>query len=351
MGKIDIKFRPDSCQRSVSGVEQRFCGDIIRRPEPFALEYAPQSFGNVQMRTVWRKEEEVQSTFFPNRPKFLEQLPTVNACVVKNDKRILFDAERKSVKEVSCFVSSDAFACGKTIIAVVAVNHAENIEAITSLRRYEDILTAELPAVRHVSLSADMTFVSEIKVYESGFCLTFEFLQLLGLIRIELRRGFPLRTFPYTSISRANADKKALNVLSLASFPEARCHASLAFLTLCLSCSIALRTASSSEQSIIGLRPRPGRVSNPLIPSDSKRFTQELTEICVIAVCAPTSLDFNPCDFNRIARQRIRYAWLLPLRKPSSNCRRCLSVSCITLIFAIVVSPSVFTQRYAKILI
>ena len=33
---------------------------------------------------------------------------------------------------------------------------------------------------------------------------------LIGLIRIELRRGLPLGTFPYTSISRANADKKAL---------------------------------------------------------------------------------------------------------------------------------------------
>lgn len=351
MGKIDIEFRSDSCQRSVSGVEQRVCGGIIRRSEPFALEYAPQCFGNVQMRTVWRKEEEEQSTFLPNRPKFLEQIPTVDAGVVEDNKRILFDTERKSVKEVRYFVGSDAFACGKTIIAVVAVNHAENIEAVTSLGRYEDILTAELPAVRHVSLSADVTFVSEIKVYESGFCLTFEFLQLLGLIRIELRRGFPLGTFPYTSISRANADKKALNVLSLASLPEACCQASLAFLTLCLSFSIALRTVSSSGQSIIGLRPRPGRVSNPLIPSVSKRFIHELTEMCVISVCNPTSFEVNPCDFKRIARQRIRYAWLLPLRKPSSNCRRCWSVSCITLIFAIVVSPCVSTQRYAENLI
>lgn len=40
------------------------------------------------------------------------------------------------------------------------------------------------------------------------FCLMFEFLQFLGIVRIELRRGFPLWTFPYTSISRANADKK-----------------------------------------------------------------------------------------------------------------------------------------------
>lgn len=197
-----------------------------------------------------------------------------------------------------------------------------------------------------------MALITVIKVYESIICLSFEFLQLLGLIRIELRRGLPLGTFSYTSISRANADKKALNVLSLASFPDAFCHASLAFITLCLSCSMALRTASSSEQSIIGLRPRPGRVSNPEIPSVSKRFTQEFTEIWVMSVCNPISFEVRPCDFNRTVRQRIRYAWLLPLRKPSSSCRRCLSVSCITLIFAIVVSVYAYNaQTHAKIMI
>ena len=79
-----------------------------------------------------------------------------------------------------------------------------------------------------------MAFVSEVKVYAAFVCLPFEFLQLLGLMRIELRRGRALGTFSYTSISRANADKKALNVLSEASLPVACRQASLAFLTLCL---------------------------------------------------------------------------------------------------------------------
>ena len=145
-----------------------------------------------------------------------------------------------------------------------------------------------------------------------------------------------LRTFPYTSISRANADKKDLKVLSLASLPEACCQASFAFFTLCLSFSMAMRTASSSELSMIGFRPRPGRVSRPLIPSASNRLTQELTDIWLISVWKPTCSELRPADFKSTARQRIRYAWLLPWRKPSSSCRRCWSVSCITLIFAIV---------------
>ena len=90
-----------------------------------------------------------------------------------------------------------------------------------------DICTAELPPVWHISLGADVAFSSIIKVNETVFFLLYKFLLLLGLVRIELRRGFPLWTFPYTSISRAKADKKALKVLSLASFPEACCHSSL----------------------------------------------------------------------------------------------------------------------------
>ncbi len=203
------------------------------------------------------------------------------------------------------------------------VNHAEEIESKTSLRRDVHILITELPAIGHITFGADMTFIPVIEINESGNGLTFEFLQLLGLIPIELRRGFTLGTFSYTSISRANADKKALKVCSLASLPEACCQASFAFFTLCLSFSMAMRTASLSEQSMIGLLPRPGRVSRPLIPSASKRFTQELTDIWVISVCNPTCFDVRPVDFRSTARQRIRKAWFLPWRKPSSNCKHC----------------------------
>lgn len=352
MGKINIEFRPESGQRPVGRIHQGVCGCIIHRSEPFAFEYSPQSLGNIQVWAIWRQEKQEQSPFLPYRSEFGNEFSSMDTCVVKNNKGIPLDFEGKAVKKVCDFIGCNAFGGREAFITVITVNHSKNVEPISPLGRYIDILTGELPAVWHISLSADMALITVIKVYESIICLSFEFLQLLGLIRIELRRGLPLGTFSYTSISRANADKKALNVLSLASFPDAFCHASLAFITLCLSCSMALRTASSSEQSIIGLRPRPGRVSNPEIPSVSKRFTQEFTEIWVMSVCNPISFEVRPCDFNRTVRQRIRYAWLLPLRKPSSSCRRCLSVSCITLIFAIVVSVYAYNaQTYAKILI
>lgn len=320
MGKVDIEFRAESSQNSICRIKQRVCRDIIHGPEPFALEDSPQRLCDVKMRTVWRKKEKEQAALLPYRTKFPHELAPVYACVVKHNKCVLVDAERKPVNKVRNLVGGHILGGRESLIPVIAVYHAENIEPQPSFGGDIYILTAKLPSVWHISLGADVALVSIIKVDETVFLLFYEFVQLLGLIRIELRRGFPLGTFSYTSISRAKADKKALKVLSLASLPEACCHASFAFLMLCLSFSMALRTISSSEQSIMGLRPRPGRVSRPLIPSVSKRFTHELTEMCVISVCSPTSMDVRPLDFNSIVRQRIRNAWLLPLRKPSSNC-------------------------------
>lgn len=320
MGKVDIEFRAESSQSSISRIKQRVCRDIIHGPEPFALEDSPQRLCDVKMRTVWRKKEKEQAALLPYRTKFPHELAPVYACVVKHNKCVLVDAERKPVNKVRNLVGGHILGGRESLIPVIAVYHAENIEPQPSFGGDIYILTAKLPSVWHVSLGADVALVSIIKVDETLSLLFYEFVQLLGLIRIELRRGFPLGTFSYTSISRAKADKKALKVLSLASLPEACCHASFAFLMLCLSFSMALRTISSSEQSIMGLRPRPGRVSRPLIPSVSKRFTHEFTEMCVISVCSPTSMDVRPLDFNSIVRQRIRNAWLLPLRKPSSNC-------------------------------
>jgi hypothetical protein len=320
MGKVDIEFRAESSQNSICRIKQRVCRDIIHGPEPFALEDSPQRLCDVKMRTVWRKKEKEQAALLPYRTKFPHELAPVYACVVKHNKCVLVDAERKPVNKVRNLVGGHILGGRESLIPVIAVYHAENIEPQPSFGGDIYILTAKLPSVWHISLGADVALVSIIKVDETVFLLFYEFVQLLGLIRIELRRRFPLGTFSYTSISRAKADKKALKVLSLASLPEACCHASFAFLMLCLSFSMALRTISSSEQSIMGLRPRPGRVSRPLIPSVSKRFTHELTEMCVISVCSPTSMDVRPLDFNSIVRQRIRNAWLLPLRKPSSNC-------------------------------
>lgn len=208
MGKVDIEFRAESSQNSICRIKQRVCRDIIHGPEPFALEDSPQRLCDVKMRTVWRKKEKEQAALLPYRTKFPHELAPVYACVVKHNKCVLVDAERKPVNKVRNLVGGHILGGRESLIPVIAVYHAENIEPQPSFGGDIYILTAKLPSVWHISLGADVALVSIIKVDETVFLLFYEFVQLLGLIRIELRRGFPLGTFSYTSISRAKADKK-----------------------------------------------------------------------------------------------------------------------------------------------
>ena len=309
---IDMKFHSNCRQSPVGGIKQGLCGHIVRRSEPFAFEYAPQCFRNVQMRGVWGQEEKEQSSLFPNGPKPAYEFAPVYLGVVQYEESLFPYPERKPVKEIRDLASRDAFSRTETLIVTVAVYHAEDVQPEVFLGRDIDLLSLELPAVLHISFSAYMTFISEVEVYGTFVCPPFEFLQLLTFVRTELRRWCTPWTFPYTSISRANADKNALNVLSEASLPVACCRASLAFLTLCLRFFMAILTASSSELSIMGLPPRTARVFRPLMPSDSKRFTHELTDMCVISVCSPTAHDVSPGDFKGTARQRMRNAWPSP---------------------------------------
>ena len=61
MCEIDVKFIPDRRQSPIGGIKHVICRHIVRRSYPFAFEYAPQCFRNVQMRGIWGQEEKEQS--------------------------------------------------------------------------------------------------------------------------------------------------------------------------------------------------------------------------------------------------------------------------------------------------
>ena len=333
MGKFDIEFGPNRRQCTVGCIKQGICGAIIRRSEPFALEDSPERLGDIQMWTIRWEEKEIQPTFLPYWTEFPHKFASVDACIVKDNKCLSVELERESVEEINNFLCIDRIAGAESFKAVIPVNHAKDVEPFGFFDRNVNVFSGKLPPIRDIAFRADMRFVTIEEVDGAFFKKCFKFLQLLGLIRIELRRGLTLRTFSYTSISCANADKKRLNVDSLASLPEAFCQASLAARTLCRSDSMALRTDSSSEQSMMALRPCPGRVYNPWIPWLSKRLTQRPTVWVVISVCAPTWGALKPSALSSMARQRIRKQWLSPVRKPVVSSRRSESLSVNFLIF------------------
>ena len=312
MFKFNSQSIPDSRQCPIDGIKEVVATRIILRSDPFGFHYPPQCFRKVQVRGIRRKIKEEKPTFLPQCPQFSYLLVSMYARIVKHDERVFLNAQGKGVEVFNDLVRVNAFSRGEPMIAVVPVYHAEDVDPLCLLGWDIHVFVTELPAVRHIAFGAYMTFIGIIEVYFAVSVQLFKFLQLLGLIRIELRRGYSPWAFSYSLISCANADKKRLNVRSLASLPVASCQASRALLTLCLSCSMALRTTSSSVQSMIGLRPRPGRVCKPLMPSCMKRFTQKLTDTCDISVCKPTCLLESPDDLSNTARQRMRKQWLSP---------------------------------------
>ena len=328
MRMVDEQRCTDRCQSPVGCVEEGVGGHIVLRTYPLAFQHAPQGLRDVEMRRIRREIEEEKPSVFPDGSHLVHDAAAVDAGVVKHDDGVPFPGSKgQPVEEVRQFLGGNAAPRGEAHVAVVPGRHAEYVEACYLLGRDVDILAPELPAVGHVALGADMALVGIEEVYQAVFRLPFKFLQLLGLVLVELRRGFSPWAFPYTLISCANADKKRLKVDSLASLPLACCQASRALFTLCLSCSIARRTASSSEQSIIGLRPLPGRVSRPLMPSFLYLLNHLATVCCSISVLSPTLAADMPSAFKSTARQRILKQCFSPSRYPRSSSRRCASLS------------------------
>lgn len=324
---------PDSSQRPVCCVEESICTGVVLSPEPFSFHHSPQGFGNVQMRGIWRDVKQEESPFFPNRAHESDNLIPVYTGIIEHNKRLFVDPEGILIKKFEDLFGINRLTGTEPFKVIITINHPKNIEPFCSFRWYIYILLGELPSLWNITFGTNMRFISVKEVDFSLSIECFKFLQFLGLVGIELQRGYSLWTFSYTSISCAKADKKRLKVKSLASLPQVFCHASLAERTLWRSESIALRTASSSEQSMMGLRPCPGRVDRPLSPSDSNRFTQPLTLCAVISVCNPTCTELKPSDLSNTQRQRIRKQWESPLRKPNVSSFRSDSVNLNILIF------------------
>ncbi len=116
-------------------------------------------------------------------------------CVVKDYKGSFADTERHTVKKVSDLICGHVLCRSESLISVPAVYHAGCIEPETSFRGDVDFFSTELPSVWHISICADMTLITIVKVYETVLLLLYEFLQLLALVGIELRRGSTLGRF------------------------------------------------------------------------------------------------------------------------------------------------------------
>lgn len=201
MGEIDTKLFSQSSQSSVGSIQQGIIGHITRRSEPFSFEYAPKGLCNIQMRRIWRLEEKKQPSFFPYRSEFPYEFTSMYFGIIQYKKSVFLYLEGKPVKKVSHLISSDTFCRIETLITVVAVYHAEYIQSERLLRRDKNIFSLELPAIRNISFRAYMTFISEVKVYKTIICQSFE-LASRSYTHRAAAKEYPLDVVLYVYISR-----------------------------------------------------------------------------------------------------------------------------------------------------
>lgn len=296
---LDVRKRP------VGSIEEYVSTYIVLRPYPFPLKNSPKRLGNVQMRRVWREKEDEETSLFSNRPEFLNPSVAMDGCIVKHHKGVLGDAERKIVKETDNPVCRHWLCGGEPFILVVTGYYPEDVEPCDPLGRNEHVLPSQLPPVWHIAFRTGMALIGLVERDEAVFCLMFKFLQLLNLVLVELRRGCSPWAFPYTLISCANADKKRLKVISLASLP------------CCLfPCSPGLAHAlpvllDGTTDGFLVRRVHNGLSAAPRTCFETvyaiccvplHRFTDTLTDTGLISVCTPAFAAERPSAFKRTAR-------------------------------------------------
>lgn len=325
--EINHVFLADAGEDFLYGGEQAIFISIMMRLYPFTFQNPPKHFSDVEMLGIRRKMEYIETPFFPSLKTILNLVALVNSRIVKNYHCLFRDAEREVVHEFNESVGDYVLLCGKTMIHAVAVNHSEDIEPSAFVNVNAEILVFEFPCIRHISFGAYVAFITEIKVNETGFPLTFKLLQKFFLISVLLRRGCPFGRLSYTSKSCAIEDKKFLKASSLIFFPVASSHAALALETLWRCCLMASFTTSLSFLVLMmRLRPFPGLFFNPAIPSDWNLLTQCITRWHVCPALAPAAALLRPSALPYTIRHRIRNEWVAPFRYPLSRAVLCSSL-------------------------
>ena len=139
---------------------------IIHRSEPFPFEDAIKSLSNIKMWAIKREKEKKHPPLLPYGTKLPHKPASVYACVVKEYKGSFADTERHSVKKVSDFICGHILCRSESLMFVITIYHTKYVEPETSFREDVDIHTTELTSVWHISISADMTLITIVKVYE-----------------------------------------------------------------------------------------------------------------------------------------------------------------------------------------
>ena len=95
MGEINFQIVSQVSHTSVDCIKEPVLIKIILWIEPFFFQFSPDRFSNVQMRRVWRKKEDVQTSFLPVRHTLQNDFCLMQAGIIQYDKGLPLYPERK----------------------------------------------------------------------------------------------------------------------------------------------------------------------------------------------------------------------------------------------------------------
>ena len=211
---------------------------------------------------------------------------------------------------------------------ISATNQPPTIDLITLLGQYANALTRKLPAIRNIPFTTHLALVAIEKIDFPCSSQCVHHSQPLKPILVQGWIGLTLYSLANAFVASTTAFKKRRNVSRPIALPCWVSHSALAvwsFWRLALIKSRAVCCSCSLK--INALRPRPGLVTKPGIPSALYRLSQLLTLISQILTMPATSLELRPSALSRTNWQRMRTAWLLSERNRLSNSALALSSS------------------------
>lgn len=123
----------DIRQSSVGGIEKHVSSYIILWSYPLSFKNTSKCFRNIQLWRIWRQEKEKKTSLLPYWAKFFDLLVSMHGSIVKDNKSVHFQVERKIIKETEDFICRHLFECGESIVMVITVYHIPKILSRSTL--------------------------------------------------------------------------------------------------------------------------------------------------------------------------------------------------------------------------
>ena len=320
--ELYIQLLSKICEASVSCIKEGISIPIVLGIEPFLFQLSPNCFRNIQMRAIGREKNNKETSFLPIGHSLLDNLSFMHTCIVQYDNGFPMNSKRKIFQIFQNELGSNILFGSYREALTLPVNKSKAIQTMSFFRSNTYFFIGKLPAIRNISLSAYVRFISVKQVYPTLHTQLFQAFQLLNLVLVILRQRLSLWAQSYSLISSAKLFKKRRSVLRLTNLPLSASHSAFAACKRWRLALIERKMDSLSDSLSNGLRPCPNLLLNPPMPDCLKRLTQLSTLMLLMPVILPTSLELRPSDLSNITWQRLRKQWVIPVLNPDSNAMR-----------------------------